>query len=247
MLGYRLNSKDGALTAETPALAQFLAGLERFLSGAGNLGLSGPFAVSITAHLALIFLTAGGLWKASQQPYGILVERVGVPGGGAPVAPLTEFDVDYSAPSDVALAKPKKKRAKAETAPQTETPKAGEGGGKLGNAAHGAAEGVMGDPNGFVATTRQRYLYELKTFFDQRKTYPTAARTLGQTGQVEVAFQIKKDGTISEVTIVTPSGFERLNQAALLLVQNAKSFKPLPSELGMDTWKLSVPIRYELN
>ena len=190
---------------------------------------------------------AGGLWNASRQPYGILVERVGVPGGGAVVAPLTEFDVDYSAPSDVALPKPKKKKAKVDTTKQSQTPKAGEGGGKLGNAAHGAADGVMGDPNGIVVSTRTRYLYELKTFFDQRKTYPAAARTLGQAGQVEIAFQIKKDGTISEVTIVTPSGFERLNQAALALVQNAKSFKPLPTELGMELWKLSVPIRYELN
>ncbi len=211
------------------------------------MGLSGPFAISVLLHGSLLFLSLGGLWRSSPQPYGVLVERVGIPGGGKPIAVISEFEVDYALPSDVALAPRKKNRKIKPVLEATEETRANESGGRLGNALHGADSGLMGDPNGIQVSTRDRYLYELKTFFDQRKTYPTSARTLGQTGQVEIAFEIEKDGSIGKVVIVTPSTYERLNQAALALVQNAKTFKPLPSELGVETWKLTVPIRYELN
>ncbi len=222
-----------------------LPGLPFKLPSAADLGLTGPFAVSLLLHAGILVFTAAGFaLKESTNPIGILVERAGVPGAGAPM--ISEIDVDYSLPSDVAL--PAKKKKKAKPAIAKAVPEEGaEGGGRLGNASHGATEGVMGDPNGIVASTRQRYLYELKVFFDQRKRYPTQARELGQTGEVLVGFEIQSDGRIDHIAITAASAHERLNQAALTLVRTAGLFKPLPPELGAVPWKLSVPIRYELN
>ena len=190
--------------------------------------------------------TAGALWNTSQQPLGILVERYGVPGAGMPAT--TEVDISYDLPSDVAL--PQKKKAKkkvTEATPSTTTSDSQEGGGRLGNAKNGAASGAMGDPNGIAVSARTRYLYELKLFFDQRKRYPAQARELGHTGEVLVGFEVLADGKIQNVTIATASRHERLNQAALALVTTAGNFKPPPPELGGSPWKLTVPIRYELN
>lgn len=238
MQDFRLNFNNTAVgTLPSPL---------RFFFKPGDVGLSGPFALSLLIHTALAFVTLGGMLQASKQPFGVRIERVGVPGGGAPAIVLSEFDVDYSLPSDVALPKKKRKKATPVPLPKDETVSP-EGGGRLGNATHGSESGVMGDPNGIQVSVRERYLYELKTFFDQRKTYPTSARTLGQTGQVEISFQIKKDGSVVDVAIAKPTTYERLNQAALALVKDAKSFKPIPTELGVESWKLTVPIRYELN
>ncbi len=207
--------------------------------------LFGPFALSIGLHAALLFVSVAGiLGKPNQNPLGILVERYGVPGAGVPA--ISEVDISYDAPSDVSLGKKKKKTKVIPAASQVPS-EGNAGGGKLGNTTTGAASGVMGDPNGIVVSTRARYLYELKVFFDQRKQYPSAARTLGQTGQVAVAFEIQKDGTFSNIVVVGPTAFDRLNLAALALVRGAGRFKPLPPELENSPWKLTVPIRYELN
>jgi TonB family protein len=208
-----------------------------------DLGLSGPMAVSLALHAALILFAGVGSFKVSEAPLGIFIERLGVPGAGAPA--LNEFEVDYSLPSEVMLPTKKVKKTSPAVAKAT-LAEGGSGGGRLGNASFGASEGTMGDPNGVAMSARSRYLYELKLFFDQRKRYPSQARDLGQSGEVIVAFEILKDGKIQNVSLHTPSPFERLNRAALTLVQEAGSFKALPTELG-DKWPLTVPIRYELN
>ncbi len=238
---FKLNSN-----AETMPFARLA--LLRFPSPS-ELGLTGPFALSLALHGAVIlFTTASWMVHKSQAPIGILVDRYGIPGAGAPA--VSEIDIDYSLPSDVALPAKKKKLKKAVPLAKTKPEEGSEGSGRLGNATTGSASGVMGDPNGIVVSTRQRYLYELKTFFDQRKRYPAQARELGQTGEVAVAFELNNDGTIANVALTTPSRHERLNQAALTLVKTAGNFKPLPAELqnpGGTPWKLTVPIRYELN
>jgi len=65
-------------------------------------------------------------------------------------------------------------------------------------------------------------------------------------GEVVVAFTIKKDGAISEVSITRPSGFTILDQAAIRIIEKAaKKFPPIPTELNAETLNYIVPILFK--
>ncbi|MGE0615325.1 MAG: TonB family protein [Bacteriovoracia bacterium] len=95
-------------------------------------------------------------------------------------------------------------------------------------------------------TVRERYLQRLVEFFESRKVYPESARAAKQNGRVEVGFVLGRDGTISGVKILTLSAHAALNRAALALVRDARRFRPIPKELGIEHWKLMLPIEYQL-
>ena len=58
--------------------------------------------------------------------------------------------------------------------------------------------------------------------------YPAAARRLGMSGRLVITVVVRRDGSVSEVTLVTPSGQKLLDQAAQHIVQLAEPFAPLP-------------------
>jgi protein TonB len=117
----------------------------------------------------------------------------------------------------------------------------------IGNSSIGTSNlGEVGDPNGAEATKLQRYLYELKLLIESHKRYPAQARVLGQEGKVIIKFVITKDGSVSDVTLEKPSHFQKLNDAALKLVEEIKKYKEIPTEFGKEKWVLTVPISYSL-
>ncbi len=130
-----------------------------------------------------------------------------------------------------------------ETAPSNAQPET-----RVGNAAHSSGlTGNLGDPNGTIATARERYLYELEAFINQHKAYPLRARHLGLEGLVEVAFHVQGDGTISDPHVVRPCIHDLLNRSAVELVASTRKFRPIPAELGLSVLHVTVPIQYELN
>lgn len=58
---------------------------------------------------------------------------------------------------------------------------------------------------------------------------PESAR-LGQKGRVAIVFEILKDGSVPELRLVAPSGFEPLDRAAIASIRASNPFPPLPEE-----------------
>ena len=109
-----------------------------------------------------------------------------------------------------------------------------------------ASSGLAGVPDGVAAGIRERYLFELRLLIDREKKYPLAAKEMRQQGRVEVAFLVTTEGKFQGVEVVGQSPFERLNKAALALVEGVGAFRPLPNELGSAPLRVSLPIDYVL-
>jgi protein TonB len=105
----------------------------------------------------------------------------------------------------------------------------------------------VGREDGVQVDLKERYLFEFRTWIEKYKRYPPLAHALGQSGRVEVSFKVLKDGHLEEIRVSGPSPFERLNRAALELLEKAAQFKPLPTELNQTELVVTLPIVYELN
>ena len=112
--------------------------------------------------------------------------------------------------------------------------------------AEAGAETRLGSPNGVEVGLRERYLFELRQAIDQEKRYPAAAREMRQEGRVEVEFQIRADGRFEALRLAALSPYERLNTAALKLIESIGEFRPLPAELGAGPLIVRLPIDYIL-
>jgi protein TonB len=91
------------------------------------------------------------------------------------------------------------------------------------------------------------YLIGLSKAFEKQKDYPATARRLKQEGTVRVQFTVAKDGSISGATISKPCPYSSLNESALAAVQAVPKFDPIPTVLGKETWKMEIPIKYNLH
>ena len=91
------------------------------------------------------------------------------------------------------------------------------------------------------------YLIGLSKAFEKQKDYPATARRLKQEGTVRVQFTVAKDGSISGAVVAKPCPYSSLNESALAAVQAVPKFDPIPAVLGKDTWKMAIPIQYNLH
>lgn len=96
-----------------------------------------------------------------------------------------------------------------------------------------------------MADLKTIYKAELRQRIDQNKFYPLAARRLGQTGIVIVAFTLQIDGSIMNVRIDRSSGNSRLDTAGIEAVNKVGKFKAIPSEFGPGPMDMSVPIKFQ--
>ena len=93
---------------------------------------------------------------------------------------------------------------------------------------------------------RQRYLGALVSAIHRKKHYPRAARARHDEGKVVVSFVIRKTGRLEDIRIARSSGSELLDEAALKTIRRVNPFRPLPNELGKESWALAVPIAFTL-
>lgn len=91
------------------------------------------------------------------------------------------------------------------------------------------------------------YLIGLSKAFEKQKDYPATARRLKQEGTVRVQFTVAKDGRISGAVVAKPCPYSSLNESALAAVQAVPRFEPIPAVLGKETWKMEIPIKYNLH
>ena len=91
------------------------------------------------------------------------------------------------------------------------------------------------------------YLIGLSKAFEKQKDYPATARRLKQEGTVRVQFTVAKDGSISGAIVSKPCPYSSLNESALAAVLAVPKFDPIPAVLGKETWKMEIPIKYNLH
>lgn len=86
---------------------------------------------------------------------------------------------------------------------------------QLKRVSNGVAEGV------FAQDVRSR--------IERKKIYPDTARDLGMSGEVEVLYELDRSGKLLRAEIVSSSGFNLLDQAAIRAVKSA-SYQGFPQD-----------------
>jgi len=77
------------------------------------------------------------------------------------------------------------------------------------------------------------------------RSYPEAARRLGQEGTAVVRFTVNHEGHVLDVTLVRSSGSDALDQAVQTLLRGAH-LPPFPPDMVLPQQSVTVPIRYRL-
>lgn len=73
--------------------------------------------------------------------------------------------------------------------------------------------------------------------------YPMLARRRGWSGQVELSFTISPDGQVSELKVLTSSGFPILDEQAMTAIRRSAPFRPPPPVVA----SLVMPVTFRLN
>lgn len=74
--------------------------------------------------------------------------------------------------------------------------------------------------------------------------YPKISIERFEEGVVSVAFTIKKDGSVKDISVYKKSKFKYLNLAALKTIRDSVPFPKLESR---DEWKIIIDVEYSLN
>ena len=91
---------------------------------------------------------------------------------------------------------------------------------------------------------RESYLLRLLAHIDNHKFYPRTARRRGVEGEIQVAFYLHTDGSISDLQIT--GGSKVLRKAAKQAVQRALSLPPPPESMSLQE-QISFGMLYRLD
>ena len=92
------------------------------------------------------------------------------------------------------------------------------------------------------ATELSLYVREVKKLIGEKSFYPQSAKRRGLEGTVNVSFSVSSDGSVYDVDISKPSGFNLLDDNALSIV---KSASPLPAPPRSDL-RLELPLVFSI-
>jgi len=84
----------------------------------------------------------------------------------------------------------------------------------------------------------------IAAWIDKHQTYPEAARRAGTEGTTTLRFTLNESGAVSELTLQTSSGSDRLDRASLDLLRGATLPKPGANDPAPASF--IVPLRYRL-
>jgi len=95
------------------------------------------------------------------------------------------------------------------------------------------------------ATARQRYLKEhfayIRDLITKRLSYPPAARRMGWSGRLVLAFVVAEDGTVRSIHVKESCGYPLLDNSAMETVRNCAPF-PKPPVAA----EIVIPVQYRL-
>lgn len=98
-----------------------------------------------------------------------------------------------------------------------------------------------------IADIKSVYKAQLRSRIEENKFYPMAARRMGQTGTVIIAFTLLEDGSIINARVDDSSGIPGLDSAGLEAVKKVGKFKAIPSEFNTNSLDMSIPIKFSTN
>ena len=91
-------------------------------------------------------------------------------------------------------------------------------------------------------TERRRYLGKLRQHLERKKVNPRSKRT----GTVEVRFSVGASGEVLTLEVVTSSGSEVLDNAAVASIEKAAPFPARPDAMSNEPLVVSVPFRFSI-
>ena len=94
-----------------------------------------------------------------------------------------------------------------------------------------AATGKIARAQAALENERESYLQALLAYIDSHKFYPRSARRRGVEGQIQVAFYLRTDGSITDLQI--KGGSKVLRKAAKQAVQQALTLPPPPASMPL--------------
>ncbi|HLH87654.1 MAG TPA: energy transducer TonB [Xanthobacteraceae bacterium] len=80
---------------------------------------------------------------------------------------------------------------------------------------------------------------------ERHKSYPASAQRRGETGVVELAFSIDREGHVLSSKIVKSSGYKALDEETLATVRRAQPFPVPPADMDGDKFNFNVPVRFK--
>ncbi len=94
---------------------------------------------------------------------------------------------------------------------------------------------------------QQTYFNLLAKTLAEKKRYPGISRRRGEQGIVQLFFIISRDGKIKESRIDASSGFQRLDQAVMEMLEKAQPLPAFPEDMSQQQLEVKVPIAFELS
>lgn len=98
-------------------------------------------------------------------------------------------------------------------------------------------------------TTNYKYLsyfIGLRKSIELTWVYPTSAVRQGLQGEVRLEFKIEMDGRMTQIRVLTSSGYEVLDRAIVDAIKLAAPFAPLPKSMAKDSLVITATFRYVL-
>jgi protein TonB len=118
----------------------------------------------------------------------------------------------------------------------------GAGAGESGSSSDGQVAVPLNTPDPRYAG----YFAELKRRIEDKWVYPQEAARNGQSGQGDLRFVLRKDGTVRTVEIVSSSGVRVLDYYIEQAIRQAQPFPPIPASVGEDLIPISINFTYTL-
>jgi periplasmic protein TonB len=84
------------------------------------------------------------------------------------------------------------------------------------------------------------------TQLERHKAYPRAAQDRGETGVVQLAFSIDREGHVVSSAIVKSSGYAALDQETMATVRRAQPFPAPPATLNGAKFDFTVPVKFNI-
>jgi protein TonB len=81
---------------------------------------------------------------------------------------------------------------------------------------------------------------------ERNKAYPPAAQARGETGVVQIAFSIDRQGRVLSSQVVRSSGHPALDQETLATLRRAQPFPSPPADLPGDKFDFKMPIGFNI-
>ncbi len=92
----------------------------------------------------------------------------------------------------------------------------------------------------------REYRSTLLRLIERNKYYPLRARRRGMEGKALVAFTVKRNGEIRNISLSSSSKQQLLDRAAIQTIRRLGKAPPLPGVINRSHWRFVVPISYNI-